>query len=375
MAALSTRTAHPPDLPAPAVPPRRGLVRGYWTRIGMVVVAIAAVTSGLRFAGGGGALVNALAHSLVYSVCIGVLAGSVVPPLRHRARMLGPIVEWAVTLAGLSVVAVVGTVLACLVFGALGYGRDQPLAQRFVESFEMNALITAIIGIAMTVYEGQRARLDALALELRTKELERERDRKTALEARLASLESRLHPHFLFNTLNAISALIHDDPDRAERTVERLAALLRAALDATGRGTVPLSAELAIVGDYLEIEKTRFGDRLTYEIDVRDEARQCELPPLAAQTLVENSIRHAIARQPGGGRIRVEARTRDDRLLVSVWDDGAGFALSAAPAGHGLENLQSRLGALYGDAATLSVARRDGGTLVTVSVPRAARQV
>ena len=375
MSALNRRSAGiGPHRGRAQVAPRRGPVRGYWLRIAVVIVAISATTTGLRLVSGGGALGDSLTRSLVYSLCIAVLAGLIVPTLRHRTSAMGPIVEWVVTLVGLAVVAVAGTVTACLVLGALGDGGDQTLRQRFAASFEMNALITAIIGVAMTVYEGQRARLDALTLELRTQELERERDRKVALEARLASLESRLHPHFLFNTLNAISALIHDDPDRAERTVERLAMLLRAALDATGRGTVPLREELAIVGDYLEIEKTRFGERLTYEITVPQDARECELPSLAAQTLVENSIRHAVALRQGGGRVRVEAEARDGRLTVSVWDDGPGFTLSEAMPGHGLENLQSRLGTLYGEAATLSVARRDGGTLVTVSVPRTAQR-
>ena len=356
-------SASPPTVP-------RAPGQGYRLRIAIVVAGITGATAGLRLVAGGGALAETLAHALVYSACIAVLAGLIVPAVRHRAGTMGAIAEWAVTLAGLGVVAVVGTALGAIVLGGLGYGAGEPLAQRFRASFEMNALITAIIGIAMTVYEGQRARLQALTLELRTQELERERDRKAALEARLASLESRLHPHFLFNTLNAISALIHEDPDRAERTVERLAVLLRAALDATGQGTVPLAQELGIVGDYLEIEKTRFGDRLTYELDVAADAREDQLPPLTIQTLVENSIRHSIAPRPAGGRVRIEAHARDSTLTVAVWDDGPGFSLGSATPGHGLENLESRLAALFGDAASLRVARRDGGTLVTGAVPR-----
>jgi len=341
---------------------------GYWLRIGAVILALAAVTSVMRVVLGGGALVETLTHGVVYSACIGALAGLIVPAVRHCIS--GALREWAMTLAALAVVAVAGTFLGCIILGALGYDHGRPLMARFVASFELNALITAIIGVAMTLYEGQRAHLDALSLELRTKELERERERKTMLEARLSSLESRLHPHFLFNTLNAISELIHENPERAERTVERLAALLRAALDATGRGTVPLARELEIVSDYLEIEKTRLGERLTYGFEVTPEARACEVPPLAVQTLVENSIKHAVAPRRGGGRVRVEAETRNGRLVVGVWDDGPGFSLSAAIPGHGLENLQSRLQSRFGDDATVSVARRDGGTLVSVSLPR-----
>jgi LytS/YehU family sensor histidine kinase len=91
------------------------------------------------------------------------------------------------------------------------------------------------------------------------------------------------------------------------------------------------------------------------------------------QTLVENSVKHAIAPRPGGGRIRVAAATTADELCLTVWDDGPGFTADAMRAGHGLENLQSRLVARYGDAANLTIGRRDGGTLVTVSLPRAGR--
>src|SRR2546430_8830098 len=206
---------------------------------------------------------------------------------------------------------------------------------------------------------------------VRERELDHERARKMALEARLASLEARLQPHFMFNTLNAISALIQDNPDEAERTVERLAALLRFALDATERGLVPLAHELKIVTDYVEIERTRFGARLAYSIDVQPEAAGCEVPPLAVQTLVENSIKHAIAPRPGGGRLRVEASASGEHVLLSVWDDGPGFTGDAMRAGHGLDNLRARLAARFGAGASLEVGRRDGGTRVTVALPRA----
>ena len=349
---------------------RTGPVRGYWLRIVFVIAVAAASTTLLRSVVGRGAFFDTLVHGVVYSVCIGALAGLILPPIRHRVLERGAILEWTVTLCGLLVVAVMGTFAASIVLGVLGFGYGLPLAKRFKASFEVNLLITAIVGVAMTLYESQRARLAALTLELRTKELERERDRKMALEARLSSLEARLHPHFLFNTLNAISELIHENPERAERTVERLASLLRAALDATGRGLVPLARELEIVGDYLEIEKTRFGERLTYEFVVAPEAGACEVLPLSVQTLVENSIKHALAPSPAGGRVRVEAATRDGVLTVGVWDSGAGFDMSAAIPGHGLENLQSRLSGRFGEAATLHVSRRDGGTFVAVTLPR-----
>jgi len=352
---------------------RPGPARGYWLRIAMVIAAASAATTVLRVVWGGGALIETLTRGVVYSGCIGALAGLILPPVRHRVCALGRIVEWVATLLALLVVAIAGTLLASVILGALGFDHGQSLTQRFVACFELNALITAIIGVAVTLYESQRVRLDALTLELRTKELERERDRKMALEARLSSLESRLHPHFLFNTLNAISALVREDPDEAERTVERLAALLRFSLDATQRGLVPVADELKIVTDYLEIERTRLGERLSYALKVAPAVTGFMISPLLVQTLVENSVKHAIAPRLTGGHIRVDASTQDDRLVVGVWDDGPGFSPDAILPGHGLDNLKGRLAARFGDAATLTIARHDDGTLVTLVLPRTGR--
>src|SRR5262249_17260506 len=154
----------------------------------------------------------------------------------------------------------VSTLLARGLFSVTGLDAGQLFWPSFARELRINALLAVTIGVGICLFEAQRARLEAMTLALRVKELGHGHDRKMALEARLASLESRLQPHFLFNTLNAISALIQEDPDRAERTVERLAALLRFALDAAEAGAVPLAHELKIVGDYLEIEKTRLGE-------------------------------------------------------------------------------------------------------------------
>jgi LytS/YehU family sensor histidine kinase len=278
--------------------------------------------------------------------------------------------QWGLTLLALLGVTVVGTALACGVLALLGHRAAWAIAGCVREDLWVNALIAGPIGIAVTLYESQRARLDTLTLELRTKELERERASKIAVEARLSSLESRLHPHFLFNTLNTISALIHDDPERAERMVERLAALLRFSLDATAAGVVTLEREMKIVADYLAIEAARLGDRLSYRLDVSPAAAACEIPPLAVQTLVENSIKHAVAPRPRGGRVTVTASATNGRLDVAVWDDGPGFSVTAITPGHGLDNLKSRLAERYGPDATLAIAPSEDGVQVSVSLPR-----
>jgi two-component system LytT family sensor kinase len=125
------------------------------------------------------------------------------------------------------------------------------------------------------------------------------------------------------------------------------------------------------VADYLEIERTRLGPRLAFDVDAPPDLGRCEVPPLALQTLVENSVKHAIAPRPEGGTIRIVGARAGDALRLTVWDDGPGFTAAAMRPGHGLDSLRSRLEARYGAAAALSIARADGGTLVTVALPLA----
>ncbi|MBV9268609.1 MAG: histidine kinase, partial [Acidobacteriaceae bacterium] len=233
----------------------------------------------------------------------------------------------------------------------------------------LSVLIAAVITFAIDVYERLQERLRVTELQLKTKELERERALKLATEARLASLESRIHPHFLFNTINSVSSLIHEDPDHAEQLLTQMAGLLRFSLDAGQTGLVPLEREMKIVRDYLDIESVRFGDRLRYHIDVSPSAAAGSVPPLSIQTLVENSVKYAVSARRQGAEIRVAVSTNTDRITIEVADDGPGFKAVELPSGHGLSNLQERLHALFGDVACLDIASGFGRTSVAFSVP------
>jgi hypothetical protein len=312
----------------------------------------------------------ALATSLIYAYTMGSLAGIVLPfvtvavdrrPLWVRLSVVG-----AAIVALISIGCVIGTAITVLV----GVNTVQRARAIFSLNLRISITVGLIIGFAMFGYETLRARLRATELELRTRQLEEERARKLAAEARLSSLESRIHPHFLFNTLNSVSALIHEDPERAEQMVGRLAALLRFSLDANQRSLAPLDQELKIVRDYLEIEKARFGDRLRYSIDVPDELRNAEVPLLAVQTLVENSVKHVVARRREGGEICVRARAVDGSLAVDVSDSGPGFSIADAPAEHGLDNLIARLRALYPEGGRIETMKDEKGrAAVCVRLP------
>ncbi len=308
--------------------------------------------------------------SLIYSNCIGAFAFLLLPKVWMRTCRQPYWFRWSVRVARMFAACVAGSLIACLIFVALHW---QPMSEywaEFLGSLKLAAILTVGAGLSIGIYSTLRERLEETALQLRTKELERERALKLATEAQLASLESRIHPHFLFNTLNSISSLIPEDPARAERLVEQMAALLRFSLDANQSGLVPLASELKIVGDYLEIERARFGDRLRYHIDVPADLNESQIPPLSLQTLVENSIKYAIAPDRAGGEIRITGARSDGVFRVEVSDPGPAFQLESAPAGHGLDNLKGRLSTLFGDRAALLLQRAGGRNNLILSVPQ-----
>jgi LytS/YehU family sensor histidine kinase len=262
-----------------------------------------------------------------------------------------------------------GSVPASMLFVAFGWITPSSMWPVYRQSVQIAIVFTVVIGSIVTAFEIIRHRLDAATIELRNRQLAEERARKLATEARLSSLESRVHPHFLFNTLNSISALIREDPRSAERTVERLAALLRESLDMDRNRLVPLHRELRIVENYLEIERTRYGGRLRYHIDVPSSLSELEVPPFCLQTLVENSVKHVVSERREGAEIRLSARSENGRAILEVSDDGPGFATVSFVPGHGLDNLQDRLAALFDGAGRLQAERRDGRAVVSITVP------
>jgi two-component system, LytTR family, sensor kinase len=190
-------------------------------------------------------------------------------------------------------------------------------------------------------------------------------------EARLQFLKMQLDPHFLFNTLNAISALMHQDVELADRMVARLGDLLRLTLDSAGTPEVPLRQELDFIAPYLEIQKARFGSRLDVCLDIDPETEGARVPNLILQPLVENAIRHGIAPRPEGGRVEVRACRRNGTLRLEVRDDGPGLAeVGGFKEGVGLANTRARLRQLYGPEHRLELCNGSArGLVVTLEVP------
>jgi two-component system LytT family sensor kinase len=197
---------------------------------------------------------------------------------------------------------------------------------------------------------------------------------QTALaRAQLQALKIQLHPHFLFNTLHTISALVHEDPDRAERTIARLSELLRLFLATSAIHEVSLGEELRILDLYLEIERTRFEDRLSVHCDVPSELRGAMVPNLVLQPLVENAIRHGVGRKSGDGWISIAAEKYGDTLVLRVTDNGEGLHHDPArrpESGKGLAITRGRLESLYGSHQSLMLRNlQTGGAEARVTMP------
>jgi two-component sensor histidine kinase len=192
-------------------------------------------------------------------------------------------------------------------------------------------------------------------------------------EAQLQALYSQLHPHFLFNALNTVSAYIADDARTARRMLRLLSRLLQRSLQLETQPEVPLRRELDLLQDYLQIEKLRFQDRLRVEISVDDRAADALFPTLMLQPLVENSVRHGLVNKIAAGIITVAAEVQNDYLKVRVRDNGGGSRpgdVFRATAGVGIRNTCARLEMLYGDRHAFRVSSQDGaGYEVEIRIP------
>ncbi len=193
------------------------------------------------------------------------------------------------------------------------------------------------------------------------------------LEARFAeaqnqALRMQLQPHFLFNTLNSISALVHSNPDGADEMISRLGDFLRKTLDEPHGQLVTLRRELAFIQDYLAIEQIRFQERLRVEVQIPAELMEMRLPSFILQPLVENALKHGLADRPQGGTLFLRARKEAEHLVLEVQDDGEGYV--AGREGVGLTNVRSRLGLLYKGNFQIEILGAPGhGTLVVLRLP------
>jgi two-component system sensor histidine kinase AlgZ len=219
-------------------------------------------------------------------------------------------------------------------------------------------LLAAALHYLLGAYEHQQeAQRRALQLEIASR------------EAELRTLRAQIHPHFLFNSLNSINALIASRPEEARRLCVRLGDFLRRSLTLGARERIPLSEELELVEDLLSIEKARFGERLNLEIQAGEDVLGCTVPPLILQPLVENAVTHGIAQMLDGGTIRLEAARRGGQVRISVDNPRDPESLDRKGAGIGTRNVRRRLAATYGNDASMDIANEAESFRVELRFP------
>jgi two-component system, LytTR family, sensor histidine kinase AlgZ len=308
-----------------------------WSLQGLVAVTIPTLFGGLRW--------PIIARAVVGTVLGIVLTDQLRRHIHRNGWLELPLRRLAPRLMGASVVIAATMVLAIMPFLVrfIPPPRTGPFSAIFAGHV---AMILGWCGIYVAVHYLRG---------LRAAEAERWRLEVAMRDAELRALRAQLNPHFLFNSLNSMRGLVIEDPGRAQDAITGLAALLRFALQSARARTISLQSELEATRNYLELEAIRFESRLRHRFDVDPAAMEHPVPPMLVQTLVENAIKHGIARLPDGGDVRIEARKRSHDLLIRVTNTGA-LSGNGASGGIGLANSLDRLRLIFGDGATLTLA-------------------
>jgi two-component system, LytTR family, sensor histidine kinase AlgZ len=308
--------------------------------------------------------VRNISFSVIYSFCIGTFCGFAV----HFAvpKILSLKSSWRIIgfVFSLFVAIYLGLISANSILYLVGFVKVENIVPLNWQILTFPLAIGLVFGGGAYFYENARLKLEETEEQLRQKELDEANAKTLATEAQLASLESRIHPHFLFNTLNSIAALIREEPILAEKTVEKLSALLRYSLDSNAKSLVSLEQELEITEKYLEIEKIRFDKRLVYTIECEPHFFGTNIPPLSLQTLVENSIKHVVSTTSEQTEIKVSVTEIGESIEIKVFDSGKGFAEKDLQENHGLDILRKRLQTIFADKASLQIVENERGCVI-----------
>lgn len=331
---------------------------------GLVGVAIA------LFSGEAGAVARFVPMGILFGNAIGfaaVLSARFVLP---RYGVLPRLVRFPLAILTLLAGGAFGSALVILFYPLTIFYQARLLLLLVI----VDSIIAVIVGLIVFNYERLRDEIEAGYKALAENRVREERLRELAARSELKALKAQINPHFLFNALNSISALISADPKAAQTTLERLAGIFRGTLLASEKESVPLGKELALVDAYLDIERARFGKRLGVRQSISDEARELPIPPLILQPLVENAVRHGISPQVEGGTIGIEASVVGGHLVIAVEDDGSGAGAEAPDEmmgrGYGLRNVRDRLRTRFGDGEWFRFESREGkGVRVELRIP------
>ncbi|MFH1194879.1 MAG: histidine kinase [bacterium] len=209
-----------------------------------------------------------------------------------------------------------------------------------------------------------------LSSNLETKLKENEELKRLQIESKLSILQSKVNPHFLFNTLNTMMGMVRKQPEKVEKIIFNLSDIYRKVLSLPENVLIKLEEELQLIGEYLEIEKTRMGDRLDYEISVDKNLSDVQIPPLILQIIVENAIIHGLSPKKEGGKVEIKIEPAGDFISIRIKDNGVGIKSNYRGSGFGIYSIEQRLKLIYSGKALFAILPcEEGGTLVTIKLP------
>ena len=333
-----------------------------WQVIGLVATVMMSLTSGDFHH-----FVHNLILCLTFTNFIGIGIALIIvlheKILKHLDRRKLVITAEVVACA---VVIVLGTDLAMNI-GRMVCGIDHFEVDRW---HLLTIIVNFIIFASSTVFFILIMLHNRLAANLERKIRENEKLNRLQLEAKFALLQSKVNPHFLFNTLNTMLEVLKREPAQVEKMILNLSDIYRKTLTISDTRLVSLHQELELVREYLEIEKIRMGQRLDYNLIVSDDLMDTKIPPMMLQILVENAVKHGISPKKHGGEVGLTVELIEDRIVVNVQDTGVGIQEKDLYSGYGLSSIRQRLKMLYDTAADLVVSQLpQGGTKVVIQMP------
>jgi sensor histidine kinase YesM len=312
--------------------------------IGAVIVAFISVATG-KLPG-----YNMVVSQVVFSVCITMaISNSVFFAQRIFTINKGSVWVFLAMYYGSSLLGVViGVELAYFILSLI---LDFPFKFLHLKDMGFSAMVALVVCTMSYMYFAQKERLTA---KIQEKELDMLRLREMKTQAELATLHSKINPHFLYNSLNSIASLIHEDPDKAESMTIKLSKLFRNSINQGQESMIKIKDEVEIVKTYLEIEKVRFGERIDFQFDIDEDTREYLVPRFLLQPLVENALKHGLAQIAGEGKLRITIGRFDARLRIAVSDNGKEF-LRELEVGYGLQSTYDKLNLLYGNDYDLHI--------------------
>lgn len=277
------------------------------------------------------------------------------------ALMEKPLVHYIIHGSIITISCILGTYLSFSIFLYFYWSEWTPVVQGYV--IRDNLLITYIVFILFGMFQMHKSNIEKKSKEI-------DALKRLHVEAKLAALQAKMNPHFLFNTLNSIIELGYTNPKKLEMIVTKLSNIFRKTLAIPDNTLISLETELGLVADYLEIESMRLGSRLQHSIEVDPELLAFPVIPLTIETLVENAIIHGIAPKDNGGTITIRITKNDSIVSIAICDDGIGIDDKPRKTGFGTGSISTRLRYYYGENARFSLkVRAGGGTCAIMEVP------